>query len=363
MSKPPLTGAVAVAADGTAKCWGEDDYGDLGVGYGMGVTTAPVSVKSLVGVKAIVAGRFYTCALKTDATVTCWGNNSFCDLGSACTLDSSSGDAVGAEYVVTPTVVSGISRPVTAISIGAAANGQSEYTCVLLSDGTVQCWGPGTFVVEQTARTIPLMATTIAGVTNVAELALSDGFACARFTDGTVGCWGAILAGQDSGPPFTAPSAVVTGLSGVVAIAAGGGHACALLGGGTVECWGGNQVGELGDGSTMNSLAPVAVNDLNGAVSIAAANLYSCAVLADGTVKCWGWYPGHPSSAVPTPTAIPGLTGVRSISAAQTTACVVVSGGRIECWGDDSTGQLGTGAAPPLVHPTSAMPVTVVSGS
>lgn len=162
-----------------------------------------------------------------------------------------------------------------------------------------------------------------------------------------------------SAVPFTAPSAAVTGLSGVVAIAAGSCHVCALLGGGTVECWGCNGTGELGDGSTTDSLTPVTATGLNGAVAIAAASSSSCAVLSDGTVKCWGQtYPGV-SQVVPTPTAIPSLTGVTSISSSPDTTCVVVSGGRIECWGFNNYGQLGNG----VVAGPSATPVTVVSGS
>jgi alpha-tubulin suppressor-like RCC1 family protein len=55
---------------------------------------------------------------------------------------------------------------------------------------------------------------------------------------------------------------VVEGLRGTVVLAAGGDHTCAVLGDGTVRCWGYNDAGQLGDGSTHDSLAPVLVQGL-----------------------------------------------------------------------------------------------------
>lgn len=55
---------------------------------------------------------------------------------------------------------------------------------------------------------------------------------------------------------------IVRGLAGAVAVSAGDDHACTMLESGGVQCWGDNYYGGLGDGSTLNRLAPVTVIDI-----------------------------------------------------------------------------------------------------
>ena len=72
------------------------------------------------------------------------------------------------------------------------------------------------------------------------------------------------------------------------AVVAGGFHTCALLADSSIKCLGQDDHGQLGDGTTTNSSAPVAVTGISNAIGLALGDTHSCALLADGSVKCWG---------------------------------------------------------------------------
>ena len=113
-----LDGVVAVAAGsmhtcallagGTVSCWGDNFWGQLGTGaMSLDPAPAPVPVRDLSGVTAIAAGGDHTCALLADGTVRCWGSDDHGQLGNGST----------AELLAVPTAVQGISGA-TAITAG-----------------------------------------------------------------------------------------------------------------------------------------------------------------------------------------------------------------------------------------------------
>ena len=54
-----------------------------------------------------------------------------------------------------------------------------------------------------------------------------------------------------------------------------------------MQCWGDNNVGQLGNGTTVNSTTPAGIV-LSNAMLVVAGTYHSCAVLLGGTVQCWG---------------------------------------------------------------------------
>ena len=76
----------------------------------------------------------------------------------------------------------------------------------------------------------------------------------------------------------------------VVSMSAGKqGHTCAVGSSGRCRCWGSNLHGELGDGSTQNSLNPVLVAGAqNDHVMVAAGRHHTCSIRSSRRVTCWG---------------------------------------------------------------------------
>jgi alpha-tubulin suppressor-like RCC1 family protein len=123
-----------------------------------------------------------------------------------------------------------------------------------------------------------------------ATLATGRTHACAVRSDGQVMCWGANDLGQ-LGDGTTLDRAVATPVAlaqRAVSVAAGDGFSCVLEAQGGVKCFGINSRGQLGTGGFQDATAPVAVVGISNAIRISAGSAHACALLADGTARCWG---------------------------------------------------------------------------
>lgn len=73
-----------LTAGGTAWCWGDDTYGQVGVGTnGATPYEIPQRADADVSFEAVKLGRWFTCGLSKEKEVWCWGDNSDGVLGVA----------------------------------------------------------------------------------------------------------------------------------------------------------------------------------------------------------------------------------------------------------------------------------------
>ena len=301
---PALTGASAIVAGsehscalfspGQVRCRGQNRLGQLGDGT-RNYSQKPVAVHGLTDVVAISAGGLHTCALQNSGQVKCWGDNNLGQLGSgiggtkekprfqelspvtAVGLSDATAISAGAYHTCaltrqgivkcwgafgmshkdpsnTPVEIPGL-EGITAVASG------YEHVCVLTKAGTVKCWGnrnDGALGngLDEDSR-IPVDVPVLSGIT---ALSVGQRSTCTMGAKSEVQCWGADLDYQPGGDVkrHRVP-AKVKGLSSVAAISVGSDHACALTSSGTVWCWGCNTHGELGNGTTTDSLVPVEV--------------------------------------------------------------------------------------------------------
>jgi alpha-tubulin suppressor-like RCC1 family protein len=198
---------------------------------------------------------------------------------------------------------------------------------------------------------LPLQLDSLLGGTARALVVDGTGFsACVVVAGGGVKCWGDNSHGQlGDGTTDNSMSPVsVSGISTATAVSTGGFQTCALLASGGIDCWGGNSSGELGNGSVADSPTPVPVTGISGAVEVTAGRSHTCAIVAGGVVKCWGdnsagQLGDGTTTARHTPVTVTGITGAVDVAAGAWFTCAVLSSGSTRCWGSNSNGQLGNG--------------------
>ena len=229
-------------------------------------------------------------------------------------------------------------------------------------------------------------ATTKLGATKVA---VGENFSCAVLSDKTLRCWGRNSEGQlGSGSTTDSPAPVAPKLVGVTDVVVGTAHACALLDDRSVTCW-----GRINFGNKDNLLMPTGVAGVAKVKRLFAVRRASCATLDDESLVCWGDVDlqGHlrlPGSTiehrVPTPAeglskvvqltvngalhedgsvtfwgadGVPqktALTGVTEIAASGEEVCGLRGDGTVACVGPDTVCAANAPKAPAPPKPTPA---------
>ena len=338
--------------NGYAKCWGGNDYGELGIGsdetFGyarktMGDELELTDMGTIDGelplkFKKIVSSFRHNCATFKSGGVKCWGGNQAGQLGLGHTLDRGKKAVENGDYI--PYVQLGTGLLVKDIAVGGTQSawetGHDSMSCALLTDGDVKCWGGN----------------------DVGQLGTGD----------------TLNRGDEPDEMGNNLTTVNLGTGRIAKrVAVGEGHACAILGNNELKCWGDNRYGQLGNGDIESrgdepnemgyALPAVDLGTGRYATDLTLGYYTSCALLDNNQVKCWGRNTfgscgledsDHRGDELDEmgdelPQVFLGVDRtVKAIAGGRYHTCAVLDTDQIKCWGHGGEGCLGNGSSMPV---------------
>jgi len=371
---PALEGPIRVFAFGDTtcalvpgsvlKCWGRNAYGLVGNRDAEERDVVDPTAVSGIAPTMVAGGREHVCA-SDGATVWCWGRNAYGALGRGVPQDANSDICKdGKRCGLVPTAIAGLSG-VRQIASGV------DFSCAVLVDGTVRCWGKndlgqlgalpdgGTFA---TCGDAPCSGTpvVVAGLTDVEQIAAGESAACARIKGGEIRCWGRLYDVDYGGTRYTAPTTPPTVLDDVragVDIAIGKEHACVVYGTSAVGCMGANRSLQAlydYDARVLERVTPRPLQQSPvGFRRVALGDAHSCGLTSDHTIYCWG---ATAAGQIPVSCVNPAgaavllteLFDATDVSTGADHTCVARANGEVHCFGRNDHGQLGGEIAGPF---------------
>jgi len=262
--------ACALDTTGLAYCWGDNTLGQLGngtvapapnfnAGTSTTVTTIPTQIVSTTKFVSIYSFGNHTCALDAGGAATCWGDNSYDELGATTTPGTPV--AVATSLAFTSLALSG------------------TRTCGITTANDVYCWGAhpqgGALCGSSPCTLTPIL---LASSDKYRQVVITDTQTTLLSTSGAVTTTSSLA---------TAPAAVTNlpALSYTALSTTAFDATCAIDTTGALYCWGKATYGAVGNGSfTDNGPSKVDVPP----VTSAGGGVATCALDQQGYVRCWG---------------------------------------------------------------------------
>jgi alpha-tubulin suppressor-like RCC1 family protein len=316
----------ALTTGGEAYCWGDNRFGQVGLGY---ADTVPVEVPQKVAggmrFRSIHAAGIKTCAVDLDGTLYCWGQ-------------------------FEEGAIRGPTSMFLEVRFASVARHSTDFTCGVLTQGSSVCWGTNRSGITSSPTglytvpgTEPFREVSVGGYTlgegTSRDPAVRVGHACGVTTTAEGYCWGDNARGQlgvaDTTRVAARPLRVAGNLS-FRTIQAGAVNTCGLDVSGALFCWG------QGVRTPQSMAAGLRFEALD------VGSAHACALTADGQVYCWG-----ENTLAARPEPVVGRTRFRSVSASKSWyhyrvgagvpghTCAVGRDEAIYCWGSNRRGQLG----------------------
>lgn len=311
------THTCGVTTNSKIYCWGSNEYGQLGNGTWLDSNSPQqIYADSRLSFTSVTLGVQHSCALDTNKTAYCWGNNAFGQLGKHTAMHSS---------IPSPLLI----PEGTAITVSSGGN----HTCATTTSGKAYCWGDNS------------------------DGQLGDGTRVSNLYGAIVGA-SLIPAGSTTRTPTFSPTSIpsTSYLRSFTDVSNGDSSACALSASGIVYCWGSNRSGQLGSANTPSSTFPVPVQMPSGiTITKIFANESFCALTLTSEVYCWG----RGSTPIPVRIEMPEGATVIDVATGKTHTCVLITGGSALCWGSNTYGEMGNGTSDESTGTVSSNPTPV----
>lgn len=322
----------ALMSDGTVRCRGYNDYGQLGIGpTERAVVDEARTVSGLDGVEQVVTSSGYTtCARRRDGSVWCWGRQAgnMLGIGSAGAERCGRPEAFREFCRTRPTRLTGVDEVVWLAVADFAV-------CAVRRDGSVWCWGSTNMLLPRGGAATPVRAP---GLMDVETLWPRRFGWVVRHRDGSYTTVGIIP------PAPVIPDGVELASGGSI------GHVCYRLPDATMRCLGLNAHGKLGNGASVwpGDVDTPVDPGLTGVRSVATGEYQTCAVRDDDSLWCWGSgeYGGlgyeategcagitEPTRCATRPQRVPGIDRVRRAFLGVWGGCAQRFDHSVWCWG------------------------------
>ena len=325
--------SCALLKDGTTKCWGNNNAGQLGDGE-LSLQLRPTKVETSKAFNHIAAGHENTCGITTAKKLECWGSNEFSQTS--------------------------VPQLASFVAVESLALGRRHSCAIAKTDAQTfrlaYCWGIlGSLGTDNSASNFSQVVG-VTGGDDPSRLASGDNFSCALGdlggNGGSIECWGRNNKGQLCSGNLQDAGEAVTSLGAAerfVAITAGAAHGCAFTEGGQLFCWGDNSRGQTGDQAASPKVDKGSQPTLESVSDVSAGYDHTCAIQNGGELFCWGANGSGQIGDGTTddrllPTKVKGLpASAIEVKGGGEHTCARLEDESVYCWGKNDRGQLGDG--------------------
>ena len=321
--------SCALLNNGGVKCWGSNAWGQLGLGHKnalgdnpgeMGEALPQVDLGTNLTAKAIGGGMYHTCAILSNDNMKCWGNNDYGQLGRSHTRHLGDGPGEMGDHLSRVKLGRDTNNvPLTAKDMDLGVGS----TCAIVNNDQLKCWGKNFYGllglghrhsvgVRSGQMGRQLSAVDLGseeGVPLTAKsVSVGRGHICAILSNDQLKCWGRnhYTSREQERTNFglgDAPGEMGNHLP-VVRLGRGltaksvtlgwdASTACVILSNDQLKCWGRNSYGQLGRGHS-DSMRGDAIENLSGidlgvtSTGVIVGGDHACSLSNNGVLKCWG---------------------------------------------------------------------------